>query len=75
MKNRLSLFLLALILVASAFVSAPPPVAAASCIEPACFASPGCCFDRQCDSWCGGTGFGWCQGSNGIYGGCCACAG
>jgi hypothetical protein len=69
------MFLFAATLAAAALVSGPSKAEAKRCLEPACFASPGCCYDWQCDSWCGGTGLGWCQGSNGIYGGCCACVG
>ena len=75
MKKRLGLFLLALVLAVTASVSGPPEAMASGCLEPACFASPGCCFDRQCDAWCGGSGFGWCQGATPKYGGCCVCVG
>ncbi|HEV8581476.1 MAG TPA: hypothetical protein VGX68_20620 [Thermoanaerobaculia bacterium] len=73
MKSRIGLFLAAVALVGAALVSGPTKAEASRCIEPACFASPGCCFDWQCDSWCGGSGFGLCSG--GGTGGCCYCAG
>lgn len=73
MNKKLGLFLLALVLTVAAFVSAPPAAEAARCIEPACFASPGCCFNFQCNEWCGGYGLGACSG--GGLGGCCYCVG
>lgn len=75
MKKRMGLLLLAIVLTTIAFVSGPEPAQASRCLEPDCFASPGCCFDWQCDSWCGGRGFGWCQGADPEFGGCCACVG
>jgi len=73
MKKRLGLFLLAVALTAAALVSGPSKAEAARCLRPDCLVSPGCCFDRECDSWCGGTGLGLCSG--GGLGGCCYCAG
>ena len=70
MKKRLALFLLAVVLAAAALLGGSPKVEAARCHRPDCFASPGCCSDRDCDDWCGGRGFGVCSG------GCCSnCAG
>lgn len=74
MNKKLGMFLLALALTAVAFVSSPATVEASACIEPACFASPGCCRHEQCDKWCGGYG-GFCQGVSGNWGGCCICVG
>jgi predicted RNA-binding Zn ribbon-like protein len=71
--KRITLFLAALSLSAAALASAPPFQKLNMCRPPACFASPGCCTGAQCDSWCGGTGFGVCSG--GGTGGCCSCAG
>lgn len=75
MKKRLGLLLLALALTTVAFVSSPVTVEASACQEPDCFASPGCCFNRQCDQWCGGYGLGFCEGVSGKWGGCCICVG
>jgi len=64
-------FLILLALAALASISAPKPAAMAACVPPACFASPGCCLDRQCGSWCESTGGGIPHcGGNGSGGGC-----
>ena len=72
MKKKISLFLFALALVATALVHR---TAEAACLKPACFASPPCCVASECASWCQSTGGGtpYCQGVSGHYGGCCAC--
>lgn len=72
MKTRMSLFLAALALSAVAFVSASGTAQARKCQAPECFASPGCCYDYECDEWCEGKGLGRCEG--GGQGGCCYCA-
>ena len=61
---------LALSLLAVSFGLQPPAEAAPRCNPPACFASPGCCFNWQCDAFCGGTGLGYCGASE-----CCTCQG
>jgi len=71
--KRMGLLLLTLALTATAFVSRPQPARASACLEPACFVTPGCCFDWQCDAFCGGRGLGVCQGADEEFGGCCAC--
>jgi hypothetical protein len=70
--KRIGMLVLALVLTLTALAFGPAPTQAAACQPPDCFASPGCCFDRQCDEWCGGRGLGICQGAPS---GCCACAG
>ncbi|HSK79065.1 MAG TPA: hypothetical protein VLQ45_21605 [Thermoanaerobaculia bacterium] len=68
--NRLAkLGILMLSLGALAFTG-PTPNAEASCHNLACFASPACCNDRQCDDFCGGAGLGFCGPSK-----CCSCQG
>lgn len=69
MKKFTKLMVLALSLAAVA-VAGQAPVAEASCQAPACFASPGCCINRQCDAFCGGAGLGYCGPSQ-----CCSCQG
>jgi hypothetical protein len=66
--KRMALFVLALALMTMAFVIGPATTASA-CNAPTCFASPGCCANVHCDAFCGGRGFGLCQGQ------CCACQG
>lgn len=75
MKKRMSMFLFAVALSAAALSSASSPAAQAICTGPLCFASPGCCYNFQCDSWCGGRGLGLCGGTPKDGGGCCYCAG
>lgn len=70
MKIFAKLFVLGLSLIAVAVAGQAPTAEASQCIPPACFASPGCCFDRQCDDFCGGRGLGVCGQSQ-----CCTCAG
>jgi hypothetical protein len=68
--KRMGLILLAVVLSATALAGGPAKAAPrSSCNPPACFASPGCCLDSQCASWCESRGFAnpVCQG------GCCAC--
>lgn len=74
MKKRIGLFLLAAILTVLAIASTSQP-ALAICTGPLCYASPGCCFNWQCDSWCGGAGLGRCGGTPQNGGGCCYCNG
>lgn len=74
MTKRMGLLALALILSTFAFAGSPQP-AQAICTGPLCFASPGCCYNWQCDSWCGGRGLGICGGTPQTGGGCCSCAG
>ena len=69
--KRMAMFVLALALAMTAMATAPAETA--QCLEPACIASPGCCYDRQCDSWCGAVGAGYCQGATPKFGGCCVC--
>lgn len=75
MLKRSALFLLALALSAAAMTTTSHAAPRPACMKPDCFASPGCCKDVECDAWCGGTGFGYCQGVQGNYGGCCVCVG
>jgi hypothetical protein len=72
MKKKISLFLFALALVATALVHRP---AEAACLKPACLLSPACCFASECVAWCNSRGGGTpvCQGAGGGEGGCCAC--
>lgn len=72
--KRMMMVVFALALSAAALTTAPK-TAEAACLQPACFASPSCCRDSQCDSWCGGSGLGYCQGATPQNGGCCACLG
>lgn len=69
MKKTIRFFALALALMTVAFAGGPVRNAEAICQRPACFASPGCCFNWQCDSFCGGRGLGLCGGE------CCECQG
>jgi hypothetical protein len=64
--KRMGMFVLALVLTLAA-LAVDVQTAAAVCQKPPCFASPGCCFNWQCDSWCGGLGLGICGGE------CCSC--
>jgi len=72
--KKMTGFLFALGLAAATLLSTPATVkAAAICHPPACFASPGCCVDRQCGAWCESRGLGAPHcGGNGS-GGCCWC--
>ena len=74
MTKRFGFLALALILSAFAFAGSPQP-AQAVCTGPLCFASPGCCFDWQCASWCQSKGLGapHCGGTPSTGGGCCSC--
>lgn len=74
MKKRVGLLLLAMALSFLALATTSQPVQAV-CTGPQCFASPGCCFNWQCDSWCGGAGLGRCGGTPQNGGGCCYCPG
>jgi hypothetical protein len=69
--KRIGMFLFATALAGFAFISGPTPEAAAACLKPACFASPGCCIARECGSWCEGKGTPACGGNG--SGGCCYC--
>jgi hypothetical protein len=69
--KRMAMFVLALALAMTAMVTAPAETA--QCLEPACFASPGCCYNWQCDDWCNAKGAGYCQGATPQFGGCCVC--
>ena len=75
MKQRMTGFLFAVGLAATALLSTPVTVkAATTCHPPACLRTPSCCIAKQCGAWCeshgGGTPL---CGGNGS-GGCCACA-
>jgi len=59
-----------LMLSLGAIAIAGPVSTAQACNAPACFASPGCCANRDCDSFCGGRGLGFCGASQ-----CCTCQG
>jgi hypothetical protein len=68
--KRMGLILLAVVLSATALASGPAKAAPGpTCHPPACFASPGCCFDSDCVTYCAGRGSAnpVCQGE------CCAC--
>ena len=71
--KRITGFLFALALAATAMLSAPAK-AATTCHPPACLRTPSCCIAKQCGAWCeshgGGTPL---CGGNGS-GGCCACS-
>ena len=72
MTKRVAMFLFAVALSALAFSTTSQPLNAI-CTGPYCIASPGCCLNSQCDSWCGGTGLGRCSGTPQNGGGCCYC--
>jgi hypothetical protein len=74
MIKRMGMLAFALALSAFAFAGSTQP-AQAICTGPLCFASPGCCYDFQCDKWCGGRGLGLCDGTPENGGGCCYCGG
>lgn len=73
--KRIGMFLFAVALSAAALTTGSTRAEGSRCIEPACFASPGCCVNSQCDAFCNGTGLGFCQGVSGRNGGCCVCVG
>ena len=72
MIKRMGMLAFALTLSAFALAGSTQP-AQAVCKGPDCFASPGCCFNWQCDEWCGGKDLGLCDGTPENGGGCCYC--
>lgn len=68
--NRLAKLGILMLSLGAIALTGQTPTAEASCHNLACFASPACCSNRDCDDFCGGRGLGYCGPSN-----CCSCQG
>lgn len=75
MKKRTSLFLLALALTTTAFVSRPAAAKPLCGVGLACFVGPVCCSNAECYSFCQSFSPGSVPHCSGTYpeGGCCSC--
>ena len=72
--KRMGLFLMALVLVATAFVSKPVTAQLLPfCHPPACLIGPGCCTDGQCSTFCHNLSPGSVPHCSDPDGGCCSC--
>lgn len=69
--KRMGLFLMAIALATTAFVS--KPVEASLCRPPACLIGPGCCTDAQCNTYCQNLSPGSVPHCSSPTGGCCSC--
>lgn len=67
MIKRMALFLFAVALTSAAVTSTSEAALKPTCNAPACYRTPGCCVNLDCDSFCGGPGTGVCMGE------CCEC--